>query len=115
MYYYLGLLKRLVYFCMCLCVCVCVYVCVQSCLTLCNPTDCSPPVSSVNGIFQERILEWVSTPYSRGSSDSGVKLASPESPFWQVNSLPLSHLGSPYCYIQAYEVCNLRNTPFKIN
>ena len=50
-----------------------------------------------------------------GYSDSGVELASPESPFWQVNSLPLSHLGSPYCYIQAYEVCNLRNIPFKIN
>ena len=30
----------------------------QSCLTLCDPMDCSPPVSSVYGILQARILEW---------------------------------------------------------
>ena len=39
---------------------VCVYVLVtQSCPTLCDPTDCSPPGSSVHGILQARILEWV--------------------------------------------------------
>ena len=31
----------------------------QSCLTLCDPMDCSPPGSSVHGIFQARVLEWV--------------------------------------------------------
>ena len=31
----------------------------QSCLTLCNPTDGSPPGSSISGILQARILEWV--------------------------------------------------------
>ena len=31
----------------------------QSCLTLCNPMDCSSPASSVHGISQARILEWV--------------------------------------------------------
>ena len=31
----------------------------QLCLTLCDPRDCSPPGSSVPGIFQTRILEWV--------------------------------------------------------
>ena len=31
----------------------------QSCPTLCNPMDCSPPSSSVHGILQARILEWV--------------------------------------------------------
>ena len=41
---------------------------VQSCLTLCNPMDCSPPASSTQGILQERILEWVAMPSSRGSS-----------------------------------------------
>ena len=49
----------------------CVYVCVevtQLCPTLCDPTDCSPPGSSVHGILQARILEWVATPFSRGSS-----------------------------------------------
>ena len=40
----------------------------QSCLTLCNPMHCSPPGSSVHGILQARILEWVAMPSSRGSS-----------------------------------------------
>ena len=35
---------------------------------LCNPMDCSPPGSSVHGILQARILEWVAMPSSRGSS-----------------------------------------------
>ena len=39
----------------------------QSCLTLCNPMECSPPGSSVHGIFQARILEWVAISFSRGS------------------------------------------------
>ena len=40
----------------------------QSCLTLCDPMDCSPPGSSIHGIFQARILEWVAISFSRGSS-----------------------------------------------
>ena len=40
----------------------------QSCPTLCDPMDCSPPGSSVHGIFQARILEWVAISFSRGSS-----------------------------------------------
>ena len=40
----------------------------QSCLTLRDPMDCSLPGSSVHGILQERILEWVAVPFSRGSS-----------------------------------------------
>ena len=40
----------------------------QSCLTLCDPVDCSPPDSSIHGIFQARILEWVAISFSRGSS-----------------------------------------------
>ena len=51
--------------CVCVCVCVCVIV-TQVCPTLCNPMDCNPPGSSVNGILQARILEWVA--FSRGSS-----------------------------------------------
>ena len=39
----------------------------QSCPTLCNPMDSSPPCSSVHGILQARILEWVSMPFTRGS------------------------------------------------
>ena len=34
----------------------------QSCLTLSDPMDCSPPGSSVHGIFQARVLEWGATP-----------------------------------------------------
>ena len=51
-----------------------VYVCVhlsakslQSCLTLCDPMDYSLPGSSVHGILQARILEWVTISFSRGS------------------------------------------------
>ena len=40
----------------------------QSCPTLSDPMDYSPPGSSVHGIFQERILEWVAISFSRGSS-----------------------------------------------
>ena len=40
----------------------------QSCPTLCDPVDCSSPGSSVRGIFQARILEWVAISFSRGSS-----------------------------------------------
>ena len=40
----------------------------QSCLTLCDPVDCSPPCSSVHGIFQARVLEWVAISFSRGFS-----------------------------------------------
>ena len=40
----------------------------QSCSTLCDPMDCSPPGSSVHGILQARILEWVAMISSRGSS-----------------------------------------------
>ena len=39
----------------------------QSCPTLCDPMDYSPPGSTVHGIFQARILEWVAIPFSKGS------------------------------------------------
>ena len=45
---------------------VCIFA--QSCLTLYDPMDCSPSGSSVHGILQERILEWVAIPFSSGSS-----------------------------------------------
>ena len=40
----------------------------QSCLTLYNSIDYSPPGSSLHGILQVRILEWITIPFSRGSS-----------------------------------------------
>ena len=69
--------------CMRVCLCVCVHVCVsvccvsvcwchcsltKSCLTLWDPMDCSPPGSSVHGILQTSIIEWVAIPLSRVSS-----------------------------------------------
>ena len=66
----------------------------QSCLTLCDPMDHSPPGSSVHGIFQARILEWVAMPSSTGSSqESNLCLLCLL--HWQADSLPLHHLGSP--------------------
>ena len=71
------------------------YVCVhakslQSCLTLCNPMNYSPPSSSVPGILQARILEWVAVPFSRGSSE-------PKSPGLQADFL-LSEPPRKSCY-----------------
>ena len=48
-----------------MCVYIYIYaVCAQSCLTLCNPMDYSLPGSFIHGIFQARILEWISISYS---------------------------------------------------
>ena len=47
---------------------VCCAKLLQSCPVLCDPTDYSPPGSSVHGILQARTLEWVAMPSPRGSS-----------------------------------------------
>ena len=47
-------------------ICVCVLV-VQSCLTLCDAMNRSPPGSSIHGLLQARILEWIAIPFSTGS------------------------------------------------
>ena len=52
----------------------------QWCLTLCNPMVCSPPGSSVRGIFQVIVLEWVAISSFRGSSHPGTEPLSPASP-----------------------------------
>ena len=57
----------------CVYMCMYAYMCVhaQLCLTLCDAMDCSLPGSSVHGIFQAKILEWVAISFSRGSSQPG--------------------------------------------
>ena len=72
------LMVGLVHYQLCVCVCVCACMCsvIQSCLTLCDPMDCSPPGSSVHGIFLARILEWVAISYSRGFSQPRDQTAS---------------------------------------
>ena len=51
-----------------MCLWCCAVCCAQLCPTLCNTMDCSPPGSSVHGIFQARILECIAISSSRGSS-----------------------------------------------
>ena len=58
---------------------------VQSCPTLCDPMDSSLPGSSVQGILQERVLEWVAISFSRGSSQNRDPTSSPT---LQADSLP---------------------------
>ena len=49
----------------------------SSFLTVCDPIDCSPPDSSVHGIFQARILECLAISFSRGLPDPGIEPRSP--------------------------------------
>ena len=64
----------------------------QLCLTLCDPMDCILPGSSVHGILQARILEWVAIPFSRGSFRPRIK---PEASILQADSLPSEPPGEP--------------------
>ena len=69
------------------------YACVhvQSCPNLCDPMDYSLPGSSVHGIFQVRILQWVAISSSRGSSQSRDQ----NCVSCIADALPLSQQGSP--------------------
>ena len=49
----------------------------QLCPTLCNPMDCSPPGSSIHGIFQTRVLEWIAISFSRDLPNLGIESRSP--------------------------------------
>ena len=72
----------------------------QSCLTLCDPTDCSPPGSSVPGILQARILEWVAFPFSKGSSQPRDRTwVSRVSCIGRQVLYSLSHQGSPSSWL----------------
>ena len=64
----------------------------QSCLTLCDPKGCSPPVSSIYGIFQARVLEWVAISFSRDLPDPGIEHRSPA---LQANTLLSETPGKP--------------------
>ena len=73
----------------------------QSCLTLCNPMDYNLPGSSVHGILQARILEWVASPFYRGSSQHR-KIFEPRSPTLQADSLPCA---SPAAKLSCFKSC----------
>ena len=70
----------------------------QSCPTPCDPKDCSPLGSSVHGILQARILEWVALPSSsRSSPPKGSNPISCHLLHWQAGSLPLEPSGKAPC------------------
>ena len=60
-----------------------------------DPMDCSPAGSSVHGIFQARILEWVTLSYSRDLPNAGIQPTSLVSPALQADSLPAEPQGKP--------------------
>ena len=68
------------------------YLVTPSCPTLCDPMDCSLPGSSVHGILQVRILEWVTMTSPGDLPDPGMN---PRSPALQEDSLPSEPSGKP--------------------
>ena len=92
----------------------------QSCLTLCDHLDCSPPGSSVYGILQARILEWLPFPSPEDLPDPGIEPSSPESPaladgfftIWATRHCPPQEIQSkkscsPPCVLTPREVTTL--------
>ena len=79
----------------------------QLCPTLCDPMDCSLPGSSIHGIFQARVLEWIAISSPGDLPDPGIE---PRSPVLQTDALPLyclSHQGS-YC-VNWVQLCGTLN------
>ena len=71
----------------------------QSCLTLCDTMDCNLPDSSVHGIFQAGILEWVTMPSSGDLPKPGIE---PRSPALQAILYHLSHWGSLHTHTHTH-------------
>ena len=71
----------------------------QLCLTLWDPMDCSIAGSSVNGILQGRILEWVAFPSAEKLHDPGIKHSLLHLKHWQVDYLPLVLPESESCSV----------------
>ena len=78
---------------------VLVYFVTQSC-PLCDPMGCSPPGSSVHGILQARILEWLPCCSQRGSFQPRIE---PRSPILQADSLPSQ---PPWFVYLSLKVCH---------
>ena len=85
----------------------------QSCLTLCDPVDCSPPGSSVHGLLQARILEWVAISFSRDLPNPRIE---PRSPALQADALTFEPPGKPlidnvrYYYLTCNLLCLLSSS-----
>ena len=92
----------------------------QSCPTLCDPMDCSPPGSSIHGIFQARKPEWVAISFSRGSSRPRdqtrvsriasrlYSLSHQGRPMKIVNSSKYDHLGLPRWHSGRISTCQFK-------
>ena len=72
----------------------------QSCPTLCDPMDCSLPGSSIHGILQARILEWVAISFSRGSSQPRDRTQ--VFTIWATRAKVVSKEHCPLRYARAY-------------
>ena len=75
---------------------------IQSCLSLCDPTDCSLLGSSVCGIFQARVLEWVPISFFRGSSQPRAwtwvsPIAGRHFTVWTTREALVYNPGLPHC------------------
>ena len=79
------------------------------CLTFCDHMDCGLPGSSVHGVFQARILEWVAKPFSRGPPDPGIK---PGSPALQADSLLSEPPGKPTGQLRSLKLEFIRQTGY---
>ena len=84
--------------------CVCVCVCVRLCWTLFDPIDCNLPGSSVHGILQARILEWVAISSAENLSDLGIKFESPVSPALVGRFFTPQPPGKPVCSRDQQEI-----------
>ena len=90
----------------------------QSCPTLCDPMDCSPSGSSVLGILQARIVEWVAIPSSRGSSwpwdQTRISYVSWEAPVYAIKNITFCMtFWVLYCLKRSIWIEDLRYTKAK--
>ena len=74
---------------------------IQLCLTLCDPMDCSLPGSSVHGIFQAIVLEWIAISFSRGIFP--IQGSNPRLPHCRQTLYRLSHQGSPPWWLDIHK------------
>ena len=79
----------------------------QSCPTLCDPMDCSLPGSSVHGIFQSIVLEWIAISFSRRIFPT--QGLNPRLPHCRQTLYRLSHQGSPVVQKIVFQECGTTN------
>ena len=72
----------------------------QLCPTLCDPVDCNLQGSTVHGILQARVLEWVAIVFSRGLPNPGIE---PGSPALEAGALTSGPPGKPHIYIYTHK------------